>query len=167
MTDVTLKGVKLQYEWLQYLDQNNKKDSWLELKTVVSLSHLPCTTTSTITTTTTTTNTTTTTTTTTRNPLLEHSTCSTCKTKCKIRFSPWKCFKGPHTRSILLSIMQHCTSYWSCMSDIDATILCESIDINNIVSIKLIVYGLPYSSPESIKWIHHGSASLAWNIVWC
>ncbi len=28
------------------------------------------------------------------------------------------------------------------MSDIDAKILCKSIDINNIVSIKLIVYGL-------------------------
>ena len=30
------------------------------------------------------------------------------------------------------------------MSDIDAKILCKSIDINNIVSIKLIVYGLLY-----------------------
>ncbi len=28
------------------------------------------------------------------------------------------------------------------MSDIDAKILCKSIDINNVVSIKLIVYGL-------------------------
>ena len=28
------------------------------------------------------------------------------------------------------------------MSDINAKILCESIDINNIDSIKLIVYGL-------------------------
>ena len=28
------------------------------------------------------------------------------------------------------------------MSDTDAKIICKSIDINNIISIKLIVYGL-------------------------
>ncbi len=64
----------------------------------------------------------------------------TCTRLCTLQYVSQE-FICPYTRSILLS-MQHCTIYWSCMSDIDAKILCKSIDINNIVSIKLIVYGL-------------------------
>ena len=49
-----------------------------------------------------------------------------------------------NTQSILLSNMQHFVqSYWLFMSDIDAKILCNTIDII-ILSIKLIVYGEVY-----------------------
>ncbi len=50
--------------------------------------------------------------------------------------------KGPIHNQFYCQYMQHCTSYWSCMGNIDVKIFCTSIDINNIVSIKLIVYGL-------------------------
>ncbi len=61
-----------------------------------------------------------------------------------------KHYKGPHTRSILLSNIQHCTNLLIVsMCDIDAKILCNTIDINNIASIKLIVYG-PLKTSKNI-----------------
>ena len=67
-------------------------------------------------------------------------------------------FKGPiHDK--FYCHMQHCyfvQSYWSCMGDIDAKMCYNTIDVNNIVSIKLIMYGVLFISLSDHQYSHDG-----------
>ena len=59
--------------------------------------------------------------------------------------------KAPIYDQFHCQYMQHCTKKLLCMTDIDANILCKTININYIASIKLIVYGPLYLVLKEVR----------------